>query len=423
MNQQWDILDRTICWGVIILGIILGFIRLIIEIIKRRHKKGKSGEDPVEAAIAARRAAIAVNTSSVDAASEPDQDMAVDVDSRGSVASGKVAAFCPNCGTPLINSDNFCTKCGTPKRDGIVEQAPLANSAGASSVPASPGQPSGKNGLAEKYFAQAYDYDQNSEYRKSLDACDKAIELAPDWSDAHNLRGVILENMGCLDEAISEYRAAIRLEPADEDARENLAFALKHSSKGRKRVKQGNPIEPFRGGKPTQRKNNLWIIPLTVLFAFLGVCAFFGYAFLKDTGRLTKPAAPGMLVAWNDICNYAETKTVVAIDGYFPVITLSVSSIGGQEYKIPFYKSPDELDKPGELDMLYVRIKISQGDFRGGTMSPNMIAEMPNGYTTYDFLVMAYDGTNLHVGDKARLSGKVIGDGECALIISYIEAK
>jgi hypothetical protein len=79
--------------------------------------------------------------------------------------------------------------------------------------------------IAKKHFDQSYKYWEKERYEEALVECNEAIELAPDWSQAHNLRGVILEEMEKTDESIIEYREAIRLDPDNEDAKENLADA------------------------------------------------------------------------------------------------------------------------------------------------------------------------------------------------------
>jgi hypothetical protein len=315
---------------------------------------------------------------------------------QASEKSDKETRFCPNCGEPNLSSDKFCTKCGTPIRERQHRQTSQADSGETSDFQALHVPLEGNKKMAEVYYDQAYQYYQNSQYKKALTACEKVIELAPNWSDGHNLCGAILEDMGRLKEAIIEYKLAISLDPANQDASEHLNFALKES------------------GKHKVGRQVVWIVVISIM----SLLAFLVYEFLKDTGMLAKPAAPGKLVAWNEVCSYAETKTVVAVDGYFPYRLSGIYYLY-KEYKIPFYKTP-ELSS----EKMSVRIKISEDDFAGGSMSPNMIAELPDPYDESDFVVMAHDGTNINVGDKARLSGKIIGEvGNCVMEVSYIEAK
>jgi tetratricopeptide (TPR) repeat protein len=81
--------------------------------------------------------------------------------------------------------------------------------------------------IAQAHFNQSCSLWKESRYQEALEQCDQALALAPGWSEAHNLRGVILEEMQQIDQSILEYRKAIRLNPRYKDARENLAYAKK----------------------------------------------------------------------------------------------------------------------------------------------------------------------------------------------------
>lgn len=59
-------------------------------------------------------------------------------------------------------------------------------------------------------------------------AYEAAIRLGPQDAEAHLSLGVILEKTGRCEEAVAEYREAIRIQPDDAaDARENLALLLR----------------------------------------------------------------------------------------------------------------------------------------------------------------------------------------------------
>jgi tetratricopeptide (TPR) repeat protein len=49
-----------------------------------------------------------------------------------------------------------------------------------------------------------------------------AIQLNPGLAEAYNLRGIVLEEMGRMQEAVAAYRQAVRLDPGFLEARENL---------------------------------------------------------------------------------------------------------------------------------------------------------------------------------------------------------
>jgi Flp pilus assembly protein TadD len=47
-------------------------------------------------------------------------------------------------------------------------------------------------------------------------------KMTPNYADAHNLRGIILEELGRKEEAVSAYREAVRVDPSFREAAENL---------------------------------------------------------------------------------------------------------------------------------------------------------------------------------------------------------
>lgn len=78
---------------------------------------------------------------------------------------------------------------------------------------------------ARQHFEQASAYDAQGEAEKALHECDLAIQLAPAWAEPHNLRGIVLDEMGRREEAIAAYREAVRLDPALRKAQDNLSRA------------------------------------------------------------------------------------------------------------------------------------------------------------------------------------------------------
>lgn len=78
---------------------------------------------------------------------------------------------------------------------------------------------------AAHHLEQASALEDRDEYKEALEECDTAIRLDPNLADAHNLRGVILEELGRNGEAIQAYREALRLDPGYAAAHENLKAA------------------------------------------------------------------------------------------------------------------------------------------------------------------------------------------------------
>lgn len=81
--------------------------------------------------------------------------------------------------------------------------------------------------FTQSHLKQAYIYyEETEEFDKALQECEVALELDPYLADAHNLRGVILEELGAPFGALKAYRQALQLDPDFAEAKENLA-ALK----------------------------------------------------------------------------------------------------------------------------------------------------------------------------------------------------
>jgi len=60
------------------------------------------------------------------------------------------------------------------------------------------------------------------ELEKALSECERAIQMAPSLASAYNYRGLVYDEMGELEKARSDYQAALRLDPRLQDARKNL---------------------------------------------------------------------------------------------------------------------------------------------------------------------------------------------------------
>ncbi len=82
------------------------------------------------------------------------------------------------------------------------------------------------NALAQQCFQKAEKASASGRsLKKALADCEQALEYRPDYAEAHNLRGLILDALGNNEEAILAYQEAIRLQPDFTDAKENLEDA------------------------------------------------------------------------------------------------------------------------------------------------------------------------------------------------------
>ena len=48
---------------------------------------------------------------------------------------------------------------------------------------------------ARRHQEQAYAFEEKDEFEKALSECEVIIQLAPGWAKAHNLLGIILEEL------------------------------------------------------------------------------------------------------------------------------------------------------------------------------------------------------------------------------------
>jgi tetratricopeptide (TPR) repeat protein len=78
---------------------------------------------------------------------------------------------------------------------------------------------------AREHLNQAVLYADEDQPEDALRECDLAIQLAPFLAGAQNYRGMILEELEQLDDAIDAYHLAVQLDPEFKAARENLCCA------------------------------------------------------------------------------------------------------------------------------------------------------------------------------------------------------
>lgn len=74
----------------------------------------------------------------------------------------------------------------------------------------------------QTYLEKAYELEEQKEYLQALENCDRAIQESPTLAEAHNLRGIILEELRRKEDAWSAYRQAISLDSSYREAIENL---------------------------------------------------------------------------------------------------------------------------------------------------------------------------------------------------------
>lgn len=79
--------------------------------------------------------------------------------------------------------------------------------------------------LVANPLESAYASEAAGDLETALAQCEQALAAEPTSAEAHNLRGIILDQLDRLPEAIAAYRQAVSLDPDFDEARENLAEA------------------------------------------------------------------------------------------------------------------------------------------------------------------------------------------------------
>lgn len=76
---------------------------------------------------------------------------------------------------------------------------------------------------AKNHLEQAdFYYEKSGDFEKALEECDMSIVLDPDLAEAHNLRGILLEELNRSIEALRAYQQAIKIDQNLVDAIENF---------------------------------------------------------------------------------------------------------------------------------------------------------------------------------------------------------
>jgi preprotein translocase subunit SecD len=114
---------------------------------------------------------------------------------------------CPECGGKIEEDDRYCPRCGVDL-DAPIEQVILSKEKSAEYLK-----------LAQEW------YDQGTDLKDALKYCDLVIQSDPDSTSAYNLRGLILDVLGHIDDAVLAYQNALHIDPTNEDAKSNLADA------------------------------------------------------------------------------------------------------------------------------------------------------------------------------------------------------
>lgn len=91
---------------------------------------------------------------------------------------------------------------------------------------------------AQQHLDLAYNHEDRGEFTDALSECETAIRFDPGYAEAHNLRGIVLEELGRKADAVAAYAQAVRLDPSFDEARENLHEAKAEQGSGHREPRQ-----------------------------------------------------------------------------------------------------------------------------------------------------------------------------------------
>jgi hypothetical protein len=120
---------------------------------------------------------------------------------------------------------------------------------------------------------------------------------------------------------------------------------------------------------------------------------------------------PARAVAYDQVCDKANEQQRISTEGYFSTgSSVFCSNIGSSTVQcgLEFVENAD--DSEG------FSADVDQGD------GDNEIEEIPDDFTAETITIHADDGSVVRIGDRVRISGKMlIGEGVCLMNVDLIE--
>ncbi len=87
---------------------------------------------------------------------------------------------------------------------------------------------------AQEQLTRAYDLLAQAKPQEALPACQAVIDAAPEFAEAYNLKGILLEQLEKPRQALEAYQTAVHLAPDFADAQSNLSELKKEIEKARR---------------------------------------------------------------------------------------------------------------------------------------------------------------------------------------------
>jgi len=96
---------------------------------------------------------------------------------------------------------------------------------------------------AQEALDRAYTLEADEDLEEALRICDAILIGVPGLAEAHNLKGIILEQTGDKEEALEAYRSALKLDPNFDDAKQNLLDLEEDILETRYQAQRPNPLK------------------------------------------------------------------------------------------------------------------------------------------------------------------------------------
>ena len=264
---------------------------------------------------------------------------------------------CPDCGGKIKEEERYCP------HSGVDLDAPI--------TPTEAGSGDTVNSPARQHFRAAqkgYEITTEAGLRDALINCDLALQYDPNFADAHNLRGLALDEMGRIEEAIAAYRKALQLNPDLGEARINLEDAeaeLASQSAPESANQSIGFIEESEPRSSGSGKYIMWIlaalmVSYALLFGFTQIQKFANaYLLPKTTVVFISDVPDGVTVEQADLEKAAQVLSERSERLGYSNVTFEVSTAGEIVGMIPVtvdaVKFAEQVGDVGILEFVFWR--------------------------------------------------------------------
>lgn len=116
---------------------------------------------------------------------------------------------------------------------------------------------------AQEYYKNGYLYFSQGDYRKALEAYQKAIQVDPQFWDAYYWLGKVYEQLGNIPEAVTAWKTVLVAQPLHKDAFQKWRYYVRSVSVGESEKERWRDVFLYQNTAPAVGKEEAWskIIP------------------------------------------------------------------------------------------------------------------------------------------------------------------